>query len=102
MQIKSAPNVRVLLDMVAAGSLDPSDPGPVVLRINLWDGRVIEARYCRDERKFHNPDAETMEDVFIDEIPLVPLVQKLLEDRTPFVTLTGTDDMVCCIEWVLV
>ena len=50
-------------------------------------------------RSSRPPDAENRDDVFIDESPLIPLIERLLEAGESFVTITGTHDMVCALEW---
>ncbi len=89
-----------LLDMVGASGPDPHDRGPVVVTANLWDGRKIQAAYYKGP-KWQKPDAETYEDIFIDVAPLQAPVQRLLDTGESFVTITGSDDQVCCLEWCL-
>lgn len=87
-----------LLDIVGASGPDGSLRGPKVVRITLWDGRAISASYYKGP-KYQHPDAETEGDVFWDLSPLIPLVERLLATGESFVTVTGTDDMVCALEW---
>lgn len=92
------PTLQRLLDIVGASGPDPKDPGPVVVEARLEDGRIMQAAYYKGP-KWENPDAESDYDFFIDVEPLRPLVVRLLETGESFVTLTGGDDMVCCLEW---
>ncbi len=94
-----ATNIDQLLDMIGAGVLDPSSTGKNVVTISLWDGRTIYGNYHRCEQD--ELDAETNHDMFMDTTPLVPLVQKLLDESTPFITETGTSDMVCTLRWTI-
>ncbi len=87
-----------LLDLVGASGPDPSDRGPKVVYATLWDGRVVSASYYKGD-KWQKPDAETDDDIFYDVEPLVPFVERMLEAGEPFVTITGTSDTVCALEW---
>lgn len=97
---KDISGIPMLIDLVGAGNPNPRDNGPTVVTGNLWDGRVVTATYYRGP-KYQNPDAETREDVFWDDGVLRPLVEKMLEKGESFVTVTGTDDAVCCLEWAI-
>lgn len=99
-EIHEIENKVQLLDMVAAGVSDSKAKGPVVVRATLWDGRIVEGSYHKGD-KFQKPDAETIYDFFCDDEPLKPLVDRLLTDGESFVTVTGEDDMVCCLEWTI-
>jgi hypothetical protein len=88
-----------LLDIVGASNPNPSHPGPVVVAVRLWDGRLVRASYYGNGPKYMTPDAETRSGIFFDIAPLVPLVERLLESGESFVTVTGTHDDVYCLEW---
>lgn len=88
-----------LLDIVGASNPNSQARGPVVVTARLWDGRVVRATYYRDGPKYQHPDAEVKEDIFYKVAPLVPLVERLLATGESFVTVTGSSDTVCCLEW---
>ncbi|MFA6197789.1 MAG: hypothetical protein WC734_01365 [Patescibacteria group bacterium] len=90
-----------LLDLVCESCPDPSLRGPVVAKATLWNGRVVTATYCPSGPKRQNPDAQTRESEFSDPEPLRRLIDRLLLTDQPFVTITGTDDMVCALEWTI-
>jgi len=94
----TASKMGQLLDIVGASNPDPKARGPVVVEVRLWDGRIVSASYYNGP-KFQKPDAESIYDIFYDVDPLVPLVDRLLQTGETFVTITGDDDMVCCLEW---
>jgi len=87
-----------LIGLVAASLTDPKDRGPKVVEATLWDGRIVSATYYRGP-KFRSPDAESRHEIFYDMGPIIPLVDKLLEDGESFVTVTGSHDTVCSLEW---
>ncbi|PLX28815.1 hypothetical protein C0581_00790 [Candidatus Parcubacteria bacterium] len=91
-------NKAQLLDLVGASCPDPSFTGPKVVEATIWDGRKVSASYYRG-KKWETPDAETSYDIFYDVKPLVPFVERMLDSGESFVTITGEDDMVCCLEW---
>lgn len=99
MQTYNASSMNELLEIIGASGPDPSDRGPVVVRVMLEDGRIIEARYYRCEES--ELDARTKYDVFFDVEPLIPFVEKLLSEGKSFVTETGTHDMVCTLKWTI-
>lgn len=76
----------------------PSLDGPILVRILLWDGRVVTASYYQGER---SPDALSLEGGFRKSDELELLINRLLEEGTPFVTETGSDDQVCTLEWTI-
>lgn len=92
-----------LLDVVGASGPNPKDRGPVVVRATLWDGRTLEASYytTRMGPKWQKPDAETNLDFFENVEPLRLPVQRMLDTGESFVTITGSHDEVCCLEWYL-
>lgn len=91
-------NVNHLLDLVGASNPNPSNPGPTVIEAKIWDGRIVRADYYHGS-KYFKPDAEVRTDIFYDLTPLEPLVDCMLKKGCSFVTITGTHDMVCCLEW---
>jgi len=91
-------NIPHLLDLVGASGPNPSYRGPKVVEATLWDGRKVSASYYKGPKET-NPDARSRFDIFYDVEPLRPLVKHLLESGESFVTDTGSDDMVCTLEW---
>jgi hypothetical protein len=92
-------NFGTLLDVVGASNPDPSLSGPKVVEARLWDGRIVSARYYKSGPKWNAPDAQTSYDVFYELHQIRPLVEHLLEAGESFVTVTGTSDLVCALEW---
>ena len=89
-----------VIDAVGAGCFDPHDRGPVVVQIKLWDGRTVEGAYHRcEESELNVVDHEG--DLIWDDNALRPFVEKLIAEKTPFVTETGSDDMMCTIRWTI-
>lgn len=90
-----------LLDMIGAGNPNPLAIGPKVVEGTLWDGRKVSAAYYKKGPKWLHPDASTLEEIFMSLKPLVPLVDRLLENGKSFVTMMGASDTVCCLEWTI-
>jgi hypothetical protein len=90
-------NALMLLDIIGASGPDPSDPGPVVVQIDLG-GKVIEASYYKGKK---DPDVVSRHDIFYDIKPLMPFLERMLFDEEDFVTETGSHDMVCTLEWTI-
>ena len=88
-----------LLDIVGASGPDSQDRGPVVVRTTIWDGRLVSAAYYKDGPKRNSPDVETRGDVFWDTTSLEPFVDRLLDTGESFVTMTGSHDDICVLEW---
>ncbi len=97
MKIDNALNMSQLIDAIGAGSPDPSTRGPVVRQINTWDGRTVIGSYHRCEKK--ELDISVRECIIIDDKLLLPFIQRLLDNGTPFITETGSHDMVCTLQW---
>lgn len=91
-------NKNMLIDAIGAGNSDPSARGPVVVSLNLWDGRRIEGAYYRGSEM---PDVTAREDVIWDTGALRPFVEKLLAEDASFITETGSHDMVCTLQWTI-
>ncbi|MBT3355901.1 hypothetical protein HN784_00770 [bacterium] len=89
-------NFAQLTDAIGAGSSDPSNPGPVVVSLSLWNGKQINGAYYRGTK---GPDITVREDVIWDSEILDPFVRKLFAEGTPFITEMGSHDMVCTLEW---
>jgi len=97
-----ARTLEQLLAIVAGGNPDPHERGPVVLVINVWDGRTIVADYYHHSGpKYQNPDERTNYEYFPDPNQLRGLVERLLATGKSFVTQTGDDDMVCTLQWCI-
>ncbi len=99
-------NKDQLLDLIAAGVINPKEKGPVVIEAKIWDGRTVIGTFKTktektDGREYMVGDVETREDIFLDESPLIPFVDNMLSTRASFFTVTGTDDMVCSLEWTI-
>ncbi|XLQ20163.1 MAG: hypothetical protein ACKUBY_00080 [Candidatus Moraniibacteriota bacterium] len=95
-------NMGQLLDIMGAGCIDPSDAGPVVVSVTIWDGRVIEGAYGEKPGGGNSliGDVETDHYIFIDVEPIRPFAEKLLDEgNQSFFTVCGEDDMVCSLEW---
>lgn len=88
----------ILVETIADGVLDIQDIGPIVFKGILRDGREVRGTYYAGP-KFSNPDAETLDEFFVDLAPLMPLVDKLLETQESFVVLGGLGTAIYCIEW---
>jgi len=93
--------VAQLIDAVGAGCFDPRDSGPVVVRCELWDGRVVIASYYRRQESEVADIDWYGGDVITDDTVIRPFVEKLLESGTSFVTEVGSSDMVCTLKWEL-
>ena len=94
-----AKDIDDLIDLVGAGNEDSPDPGPVIKEITLWDGRVVRATNYNGPRK---PDIETDEDIIWNDLKLMELVGKLLEEGISFITKTGTGMMEYILEWTII
>ncbi|MBU1179953.1 hypothetical protein KJ885_03345 [Patescibacteria group bacterium] len=94
-----AEDLKKLLDIVGASNINPSDRGPVVVRVNLSDGRVIKATY--HNCKMQEIDVSSPYDIFLETEPLVPFVKELLSKGKSFITDTGSHDMVCTLKWTI-
>lgn len=101
LQEKALTRQEELLELVCESCSDPALRGPVVARATLWNGRVVTATYCPNGPKRQHPDAQTRESAFSNPEPLRPLIDRLLLTNQSFVTVTGTDDMVCVLEWTI-
>lgn len=94
----SAGSPGELLRLVAGG-YNPYDDGPVVIRVGVWDGRVVVGTYYDGQDK---PDLYTDESVIEDFDSLGMFLEDLLGGRREhFVTTTGRGDMVCVLCWTL-
>jgi len=95
-----AGTVDALMDRIGAGC-NPHDEGPEVVRVVLWDLRVVVGTYfdCGPKELDvvdHNSD------VIFDNRKLQPFVSRLLDKGMPFVTETGSHDMICTLRWTIV
>ncbi|MEA1925790.1 MAG: hypothetical protein U9M90_00895 [Patescibacteria group bacterium] len=95
-EIHQAGNMTELLDVIAAGT-DPYVLGPEAVRIEYQDYIIRGMHYFGNE----NPDTVCNLDYLVDMDQLRPLVEKLLRDKTSFITETGTHDMVCTLVWMI-
>lgn len=68
--------------------------GPICMRIVLWKGSVVVGTY-----------ADKKADIQLDRINEAPvlksLVKKLVGQKTSFVTVSGSQDEVCTVEWTI-
>ncbi|HDL74912.1 MAG TPA: hypothetical protein ENH06_00810 [bacterium] len=99
-------NKAQLLDLIGAGVTNPKESGPVVIKAKIWDGRIVRAIFKTkiekiDGKKYMVGDVEIYDDIFFDLKPLVPFVDKMLSTGESFFTVTGTDDMVCSLQWTI-
>ena len=99
-------NKAQLLDLIATGVINPKEKGPVVIEAKIWDERIVKGTFKTktekiDGRECMVGDVETREDIFFDESPLIPFVDKMLSTRDTFFTVTGTHDTVCSLEWTI-
>ena len=85
-----------LVDAIGAGSLDPSEEGPVVVLLYLWDGQCVTGSYDHGTEKADITDKEI---VITDTAALRVLVERLFNSRESFVTTTGSGDMICDLRW---
>lgn len=97
-----ASKVSELVNAVGIHNPNPHAHGPVVVEVNLWDGRVVRGSYYSGS-KYLNPDAQTIRESFrADDDPrLQELSERLLESGENFVTQTGSHDDLCTLEWTI-
>lgn len=81
--------------------LRPSEKGPIVAKLKLWDGRkVVISYYDYDNpRKLPFTDGGTGVDRTLKETDIETDVDELLSKGTPFATDTGTSDDVLCLQY---
>jgi hypothetical protein len=89
-----------LIDAIGAGNMDPSAPGPVVVRLHIWTGQFITASYYK-YAEGEMGDLESSDDIIHDDEAIRPFAERLVHDGTSFTTITGSDDMVCSLRWEL-
>ena len=101
MEMLTAKNMAQLLDIIGASGNDW--PGPVIIRVETWAGKTIEAVFAEklDNKKFLVGDVESKFDIFVDVEPIRPYAERLLATGESFFTVTGTGDLVCSLEWRL-
>lgn len=71
--------------------------GPIIARINLWDGRIVTGLYYEGKKK---PDIATDFTSISESILLKCVEEKLLQNES-FITRTGTGDDIIVIEWII-
>lgn len=92
--------LKNLIDAVGAGCYDPTAKGPVVVRLELWDDRVVTASYYRREEG-ETPDIDCQDEIIWDDATIRPFAENLINEGKSFVTETGTSDTVCTLKWEL-
>ena len=98
MRKEIADDMGQLLDIIGAGSFN--DKGPIVVEVEVWNGKKIEAVYAnKPNQKFLVGDVETNFDIFVDVNPIRNFVQRLFETGKSFFAVYGSDDSVCSLEW---
>ena len=95
----TAQNEGQLLDAIGTGVMDPGCSGPNPVIIELPDGREVVGNYHRCEET--EIGAKTNTDVFLDTTPLIPLMKGLVNEGKPFITETGSSDMICTLIWTI-
>lgn len=101
---RRAKDIDELVELIANSSplTDPSDQGPVIMEITLWDGRKVEGRYHKDEIQ---PHIQSRSDYLADIPHLKALVEHLIPTNygpRAFITETGSGDDFCTLIWRLV
>ncbi|MFC1687603.1 hypothetical protein ACFL0L_03420 [Patescibacteria group bacterium] len=87
-----------LMDIIGAGNPDPGDPGPIMVEVTLWDGRIARATYYKGSNE---PDVDSPSTVMTDLSPLNNPVNALLNDGTSFVIRMGQSDDTVVFEWTV-
>jgi hypothetical protein len=94
MDVFAAINKNKLLEILGRRPLS-FDNNPIVTRILIWDGRIIQATKKRKVA----PSEEVCYSGPHRFDPIIPFVEKLLSARQPFIISTGSDDTLCLLEW---
>jgi len=99
-------DIKQLVDLIAAGSRDYKNPGPVVIEREIWDGRKVKASYCSDKRTLYDgkekPDIASTETMIWDDTSLFPLVEALVNETKPIIAEYGClDDYVGVLKWTI-
>jgi hypothetical protein len=91
---------KALIEMIGLCRPNPDDNDSLVSRVLLWDGRIVDSRYAGKKK----PDIETSQNTFPpdDLVDIAAFVDRMLRDRTSFVTKTGNGDQVCTLEWSII
>lgn len=93
-----AANLGDVVQAVGDGNQRPEYSGENVVEVTLWDGRKVVANYHEGQGKI---DAKSSYDFFLNDLPLESLVERLINEGTPFITQTGEDDLVCILQWTI-
>lgn len=97
-----AENMVQLLDIIGAGCPDPRMQGPVVVRVDVWNGKTIEGAYGQKlNGKFLVGDVETADDVFVDVEPIRSFAERLLKtgENSSLSTATPTQSVLWNGDW---
>jgi len=85
-----AQTIGELIDIVGRGSTDEQHPGPDVVKVKIWDGRMVVANYCDKAKGLYNgndgPDIASKESMIWDDEGLKVLIEKLLNNGQSFIT----------------
>lgn len=94
-------NMAHLIELIGAGVMNPKDPGPTPIVAELWTGDFITATYY-NLKPNEKPDIRSHLDIILDDPAIQRHAERLMKDGTPFVTDTGSSDMVCTLRWEMV
>jgi len=98
METLTVSSVKELMDVIGAGNPDPRAKGPVVVKVKIWDGRIVRGSYYRGPE---NPHVISNKAVITDNNLLLQHVQVLLSKGSGFIVRSGQGYTAHVLKWTI-